>query len=969
MILRLLLLLLGAAAARPWAAGAERAVDLPCVVCHPSRDRQAFAVLSETPGVLVGHEAAQAFVCLSCHNGAVVDSRGVLGRGGQHPSGFVADRALPAPFPAYPGGRLECGTCHTPHGEGEGARRWLRGVREGAFPCGACHPGRAEGHLGRSLSPEQARAVAERRGRPEAGSRIGCATCHTLHGALGPKLLVAPYGADRDDLCRTCHPGVSVKGEVPGAPALPCARCHTPHGGTGPQQFAGGAEGPCRRCHGAAWEAGNHRTVSPWCADCHRVHGALGGAGGLLRAPGESEALCLPCHPDLAQGHRKPGAIPAERRALAADRGLALGPEGQVRCATCHRVHGAGEVPLLRLAPGLSCLYCHPEQAPFGPDGPKAGRHPVGVPLLGSQRHASTLARGNPAVLECSSCHRAHESARPDGAPCQECHPARAGGAGHGGVAGCGACHRIHGSRGAATTCEGCHPVTRLHPEPTALADGPFPALDPRGRSSAAGAMGCVTCHDPHEPAPPRLRGTGERPLCLGCHPDKAAGRGGPHLGADPEASCRRCHPPHGPPRPAAEDPAAAACRGCHGEAIRSFGAHTAQGPPAWKRVAGTLPLFDRAGARNPVGFVSCPTCHDPHAPSSLRAEVPGLCLRCHGEKRTLVGGPHDPGGSDAPGECTVCHPAHRRGEAPRQWELRADGRGTWNDRKCSPCHGPPDGGPVLRAGPTSHPVNRLLPAGMKPRGLPLFDALGGGAGRVVACATCHDLHGTPGPGGKPLPKFLRKDPASGELCTECHRGPAAVVGTPHDLRALVSGALGPCSPCHRPHGSTAAGGLWGLRPAPGEYRPNTLCRSCHRQGGAVETERPLLQHHMKDAEEFRTERGTIFLQRPLLLLDEVALRTGLEPVIPLYDRAGNAGPEGNLQCVSCHDPHQWSPMGAFLKPSFGLVAPNVPTSFLRLKDPAAARGSACATCHPKDAPARYQRYHEAWSDVGDRFR
>jgi hypothetical protein len=129
-----------------------------------------------------------------------------------------------------------------------------------------------------------------------------------------------------------------------------------------------------------------------------------------------------------------------------------------------------------------------------------------------------------------------------------------------------------------------------------------------------------------------------------------------------------------------------------------------------------------------------------------------------------------------------------------------------------------------------------------------------------------------------------------------------------------------------------------------------------------------LFQHHMKDAEPLLTPRGTIYLQRPMLLLDERSLRTGEPPLIPLYDRMGYGEPLGSLQCVSCHDPHVWSPLGLFVKPGFGPFGPNVPTRFLRLGDPKLAAESVCAVCH-EDAVERYLRYHYLWEDVGEEFR
>ncbi|GAB6061292.1 cytochrome c3 family protein [Deferrisoma palaeochoriense] len=914
--------------------------DWPCVACHPSRDRAAFDLLRTDRDVLLGDEAAQERVCRSCHNGSVVDSRRVLGRGAQHPAGVPAGRELPDPFKLYRG-RIECGTCHSPHAGGEAGRRWLRVLPRGDEPCASCHPGRGDRHRGRVLPADLAARVAGLGGRTE-GGRIVCATCHRVHGGAGRALLVAPYGGGRDDLCRVCHRPTEP---LDAHREAGCSACHRPH-----SEAPFLAEGrPCLACHEGSQGPGHHPAATPYCAECHAAHDPVkpeGSAAGLLRAPLEGNLLCDGCHADLPGPHRDPVPAGADPVVLAR-RGLPTQSDGRMGCATCHRVHGAAVEPLLGGMPGVRCLYCHTGQNPFVPA--NAGAHPVAVPLAGGR------------VLWCTTCHRAHGGA-PDEAACTDCHGAEHGGKGHGGAEGCSACHRIHAPEPAAARCAGCHDGGQLHPAAAAEARPGLPVFGPTGAGAPRGAVACPTCHDPHRPEAPVRLGEG---TCLACHPDKEETAKRPHGGVE---GCGTCHPAHGRPT---EGPAEARCRGCHGDEIRSLTAHTAGGPPAWKGLGDRLPLFDREGGRNPFGFMSCPTCHDVHRPGAFRLEPrdpPRLCLVCHGDKASLLGSAHDPrvGGEGA--ACDVCHPQHAHEGEPPLWKLREGAPGTWNDRKCSGCHGPPADGPLPHAGPGSHPVNAVLPEGMDPGDLPLYDPLGGRAGRTLACATCHDLHGRWDPAGERIPAFLRVPASDGTLCARCHPAEAAVRGTPHDIPTDPPDPLGPCGPCHRAHRGVDRA-LWALEPAPGAYPPNRLCRSCHREGGPIEGEVLLLQHHMKDAEPLLTPRGTIYLQRPMALADTWALKTGQPPVIPLYDREGRPGPTGNLQCVSCHDPHVWSPFGAFIKPGFGTLGPNVVTRFLRLREPAEAGRSVCAVCHPEDAAERYLKYHWVWSDVGEEFR
>ncbi len=954
MTLLWVVLLLVAAGPAPAAGGTVG--DLPCVLCHPSRDKAVFELLSRDPAVLLGSESAQAFVCLSCHNGTAADDRAALYRGAQHPAGIRVDRSIPEPFRRYPGNRLECGSCHSPHGQAGPPAAWLRKAPEGNEPCRSCHADVSrDGHLGRALPERAARSVRDRGGRTGAGNVVVCATCHRAHGGTGAALLLAPYGPDRDDLCRLCHDALEVKGRTAGD-GLPCAACHRPHTDT---PLMARPRGPCRSCHPQPPDGTEHPAASPLCSDCHSVHHPVkpGGAPrGLLRLPATGGLLCAPCHPDAGAPHGPGIRAPEAPADLLAARGIRLGTGGAADCTACHRVHGARNAPLLGTPNGVLCLYCHPDQNPFGPDGPRPGVHPVGVRTADEP------------PITCATCHRAHRADAPAPARCSRCHPDQNGGEGHGDEPGCAACHEVHGRLPAAARCAGCHTeIVPGHPAAAVSPGAGLPGFDRDGAPSPWGAVGCPTCHAPHMPRDrvgPALRASSPAALCLGCHPGKKAVLASAHRPREGDDPCLGCHPPHpDAPPPNGGDPASARCRECHANDRQSLPAHTADGPPPWKGLDDRLPLFDRFGARNPYGFMACPTCHDVHEPGGFRLEPrdpPRLCLTCHGDKASLLGSEHDPRRErkGAPA-CSRCHPMHTGEDSPRPGSLVwKDATGTWNDRKCTGCHGG-------RTGRADHPVNRPVPEAMRSGGLPLFDPLGGPYGRVVACSTCHDVHGTWGADGELLPAFLRRPPGDGTLCTACHAGAAAVAGTPHDLRATEPGPLGPCSPCHAAHGATLPYGLWGLEPAPGPYVPNRLCRSCH---DGEHRGRPLLQYHMKDADPLRTPRGTIYLQRPLLLTDELALRRGTPPVIRLYDRAGTAGTDGNLQCVSCHDPHQWSPLGPFLKPGFGTVGPNVPTRFLRLKAPGDAGASVCSTCHPDDAVRRYEEYHRVWSDVGAQF-
>ena len=477
--------------------------------------------------------------------------------------------------------------------------------------------------------------------------------------------------------------------------------------------------------------------------------------------------------------------------------------------------------------------------------------------------------------------------------------------------------------------------------------------------------------------------------VCAVCHADKERIRATAHGGGKlPSAAgkrwkkdlCLPCHSVHRDETPDLAkkgelgDTLAERCFACHKRTWKVIDDHTMRGVPPWKKTTGRVPLFNALGQRDPMGFMSCPTCHDVHGGSGgglMRVSAddpPELCLSCHRERVVMLDSPHDPKTSGKKKRCTSCHPPHSEEDTPPAWRLQVAGTGTWNDRKCMGCHADGSMEDSPYHGPRSHSVNLTVAKSRSVGGLPLYDPLGEGSGWVVACATCHDVHGVAGADGKRIGDFLRAPAPGGDLCGKCHPEELSVTGTPHEIAAPKGRLAAPCGPCHTAHGALLDQGLWGLEPAEGEYPPNRLCRACHSTAKEVQRGKPLLmQHHMRDAEERLTPRGTIYLQRPMSLVDQYALRTGEKPAIPLYNREGEARPEGSLQCLSCHDPHRWSPFGPQIKPGVP-IHETVPRHFTRFDDLQILRRSVCADCHDKSLEAHYRRYHEVWSDVGEEF-
>ncbi len=429
-----------------------------------------------------------------------------------------------------------------------------------------------------------------------------------------------------------------------------------------------------------------------------------------------------------------------EQIAVVAGLGNRTGPEGELLCVSCHRVHGAQSgTALLSFQPqyGEVCVACHAEQAGvFGTSHDLRAEFP---------RLANAAGLTPAAAGTCSACHMAHEFPRP-AVP------------GPGDPSGrCTSCHQP-GQPGAA------HPVDALvHPE-----------------------TACTQCHDPHRREFGRFLHQPEAELCASCHPGTTRLLGGPHdvthSGAADEwpaaaresgGPCLSCHVPHGrgpelfravgggDGMPDHDQ----VCLTCHADA--AWGAatdiaaiHPQQIAPDQQKVNLALVPTDAQGSHR----VGCRTCHDPHGGAEpvhlarVEPETPteSLCLHCHEQKQYIRFTGHAPAklagyGYDTD-SCKPCHamhasPADAFGSAlsPRflmKYCEDAPDQGT-GCIPCLACHH--ENGPAPMRAVAVHPevitlniIDRASPAYM-----PLFNAAGkeDDQGQIV-CRTCHVAHG-----------------------------------------------------------------------------------------------------------------------------------------------------------------------------------------------------------------------------------
>lgn len=562
---------------------------------------------------------------------------------------------------------------------------------------------------------------------PLIDGNVACRTCHSAHRAgnvdtdLGKAVFLRVENS-ASELCKSCHVD-KTRGE---------------QFGTHP---TGGMPWPVPQ---ALIDAGAHPGPNPrelTCQVCHTPHGAK--YDHLLVIGANTNQLCLTCHDQLRPGmfrlggpteHPLAAHVNAEQTAAVADMDTRLGPDGQLICLTCHKLHhGHGKRFMLadELADGQMCLRCHSQRKILvGTSHDLRVNHPAERNRLGM-----TPTEGGP----CSACHLFHRFARQvtpnDVDPTGQCT----------------SCHQT------GQCAEAKLPGTVNHP-----------------------LLRCTECHNPHEPRFGKfLRGKPED-VCSMCHAEKAKLTGGPHdarsneddwCKQDLQASdrCLACHRPHGneqtglfriAPSAAGGGPDAA-CVACHpGAAWGSESPITAAHPQTGTLLKNVkLPLVAAsAGADARIG---CQTCHNPH--NSPEAEYllrsggtpEALCTTCHTDMRQFARTNHSAPFLDAKGftagACRPCHLVHadpKSIEPKLMWSASLNGvtsgvAGVADDRYCIGCHRDGGEGPVPAI--YTHPVvpmNEPLAADGQST-LRLFDADGSHDQQgYIACRTCHTPHG-----------------------------------------------------------------------------------------------------------------------------------------------------------------------------------------------------------------------------------
>ncbi len=450
-----------------------------CLVCHLSWAKQ-----GNEPDQKNMLPEASMLMCYSCHNGAIMDSRFQIGKGGQHASVYDSDELkkkrhdktkarfpgadsgvviqlpkgkdrLPEIFPRTASKDLLCTSCHTPHTKGEGnetlyeghKNAWLRVPNKGGDLCERCHESKVR--QARELDVKKRginHPLSIKLSKPPKPDEPGYALEKNMHKGL-PKHIVATGG---------------VLGSEDG---LICQTCHQVHGGHSDRELTALANDKgelCVTCHekqnSKDKKDAHHKSTHPVnikpkkpmkkddkdvkfvsCQICHKIHDGKQGTALIEEKYKQPDDLCQTCHErqsskDKDDARRK-GVHPVDIEPEKTDPPMKKDDKEVkfVSCQTCHNVHD-GNPDTALLEKGIKdtealCHTCHARQHAKDKDEAfKKGVHPVNIEM----DEAVEIVKGKKTKeVGCLTCHAVH-AGKPgtpalvedhrDGQLCAHCH-------------------------------------------------------------------------------------------------------------------------------------------------------------------------------------------------------------------------------------------------------------------------------------------------------------------------------------------------------------------------------------------------------------------------------------------------------------------------------------------------------------------------------------------------------------------
>jgi hypothetical protein len=199
-------------------------------------------------------------------------------------------------------------------------------------------------------------------------------------------------------------------------------------------------------------------------------------------------------------------------------------------------------------------------------------------------------------------------------------------------------------------------------------------------------------------------------------------------------------------------------------------------------------------------------------------------------------------------------------------------------------------------------------------------------------------------------------DHINGRLCEVCHEDSLDVIDTDHDFRVSASeshnlldespSVAGVCGSCHTMHrGSDDHPYLYIGDDLPADAESShlardRLCLGCHHDEGIAE------KRVIKD------------YTHPYLDLVMHSDRQSM----PLLDSDETIESTGQIACITCHNPHVWSPRHEHPPHVQSITSDKeqdgtVMDSFLR---PEQVQESFCVECHGLETRIKYKYYHDA---------
>lgn len=366
----------------------------------------------------VGRSVHGSFECVDCHEGIIADAmphrkeRVPVDCYSCHddvgPKHTFHARLLQKPVPA--GKDTSCVSCHGGH-EVHRVKSPEFTMSKGRLTegCGQCHSKTSERFLasvhGKSRAPTA--AIGAPSLAPAAANGVTCLTCHQdpLIAAKEPVSLIAQKIA-QTKLCESCHvEKPAIGGQMARGTAFVAAFDQS--------------------VHGAALHEGKEDAAT--CVDCHGAHGVGRAITGSSRMNKQNQAVaCGKCHEEQA----------AEFNASVHAAALRRGNADTAVCTDCHGEHDirkhqdpASPVHERNLAQQV-CATCHASVRLTQ----KYGLSSQTFQTFADSYHGLAARGGAVEVVNCASCHNAHEiksSLDPTSTihkanlarTCGECHP------------------------------------------------------------------------------------------------------------------------------------------------------------------------------------------------------------------------------------------------------------------------------------------------------------------------------------------------------------------------------------------------------------------------------------------------------------------------------------------------------------------------------------------------------------------